>query len=356
MIQRIMRRAQKVWRQTPFGRTKKIDNPIRWGVIGLGYMAETFSCAIDGNKEGMVYAVASRSLDKAKVFASHHGGCKAYGSYEEMVNDKSLQLDMAYIATPVKYHYEHVKLCLEAGLNVLCEKPITSTLEQLDELIAIARRNNCFFMEGMWMKCLPSFQKACQWIREGKVGEIELVRVDFYKREHIRDEYAIYNAHEGGGILRDFGVYAIAFIEHFLTGIPELINETHRISSRGIDVDWQIAAERNGVKAVVSLSSNFGSLSKAAVIGKKGFIEWDSQFNRTNRVTLYDANGQQVEAFAASYTYEGFEYEVNEVHKCIREGVKESPIATLNGSHNTMQIIDNLKKAGIYDRTDTKSY
>jgi len=334
-----------MWRQTPLGRTKKIDNPIRWGVIGLGYMAETFSCAIDGSKEGMVYAVASRSFDKAKAFASHHGCYKVYGSYEGMVNDKSLKLDVVYVATPVKYHYEHVKLCLEAGLNVLCEKLITSTLEQFDELIALAKKNNCFFMEGMWMKCLPSFQKACQWINEGKIGETEWVKVDFYKREHIREGHAIYNALEGGGVLRDFGVYAIAFMEHFLGGMPDGLNGQYRMSAHGIDADWQIAAEKNGVKAAINLSSNFGSLSKAAVIGKKGFIEWDSQFNRTHRVVLYDANGQQVEDFSTSYTYEGFECEVNEVQKCIREGKKECMIVPLEGTHNTMQIIDNLKKA-----------
>lgn len=334
-----------MWRQTPLGRTKKIDNPIRWGVIGLGYMAETFSCAIDGNKEGEVYAVASRSLDKAKSFASHHGGCKAYGSYDAMVKDKSLKLDVVYIATPVKYHYEHVKLCLESGLNVLCEKPVTNSLIEFDELIALAQKNNCFFMEGMWMKCLPSFQKACQWISESRIGPTEWVKVDFYKREHIRDGHTIYNAREGGGILRDFGVYALAFIEHFLEGMPDSLNGNYRISDHGIDADWQISAEKNGVKAVVNLSSNFGSLSKAAVIGKNGFIEWDSQFNRTNRVTLYDASGQKVDTFSASYTYEGFEHEVNEVQKCIREGKNESMLVSLEGTHNTMQIIDNLMKA-----------
>lgn len=345
MIQRILKHIQKGWRQSLLGRTKKIDNPIRWGVIGLGYMAETFSCAIDSNKEGVVYAVASRSLAKANAFASHHGRCRAYGSYEEMVNDKSLNLDVVYVATPVKYHYEHVKLCLEAGLNVLCEKPITSTLAQFEELIALAKKNNCFFMEGMWMKCLPSFRKACQWINEGKIGDTEWIKVDFYKHEHIREGYAIYNAQEGGGILRDFGVYAIAFMEHFLGGMPNFLNGNYRVSAHGIDADWQIVADKNDVKAIVNLSSNFGSLSKAAVIGSKGFIEWDSQFNRTNRVVLYDANGLQEESFSVSYDFEGFEHEVTEVQKCLREGRKESSIVTLDGTHNTMQIIDNLKKA-----------
>lgn len=342
MTQKILNRLKKEWRKTPLGRTKKNENPLRWGIIGLGYMAETFSCAIDGSKDDVVYAVASRSLDKAKAFAKNHGGCRAYGSYEDMVNDKSLDLDIIYIATPVKYHYEHVKLCLEAGENVLCEKPITSTLEQLDELMELAKKHNCFLMEGMWMKCLPTFQKACQWINEGKIGDIELVRVDFYKREHIREGYAIYNASEGGGVLRDFGVYAIAFMEHFLGGYPDELTGKSRISSHEIDADWQITAKKKNVQAFVNLSSNFGTLSKAVVIGRKGFVEWNSQFNRTNTVTLYDANGVHVETFATNYEYEGFEYEIKEVHKCIREGKKESNIATLAGTLNTMQIINTL--------------
>lgn len=342
MIHKILNRLKKEWRKTSLGRTKKNDNPLRWGIIGLGYMAETFSCAIDGSKDDVVYAVASRSLDKAKAFAKNHGGCKAYGSYEKMVNDESLKLDVIYIATPVKYHYEHVKLCLEAGKNVLCEKPITSTLKQLDELMELAKKHNCFLMEGMWMKCLPSFQKACQWINEGKIGDIELVRVDFYKREHIREGYAIFNASEGGGILRDFGVYAMAFMEHFLGGYPNAIAANKRISIHGIDADWNIVAEKNGVRAFVNLSANFGASSKAEVIGSNGFIEWDAQFNRTNRVVLYDANGIMVEDYIAKYNFEGFEHEVKEVNKCINADALSSKIANLNNSYNVLKIIENI--------------
>lgn len=342
MIQKILNRLKKEWRKTPLGRTKKNDNPIRWGVIGLGYMAETFSCAIDGNKDGVVYAVASRSLDKAKAFAKNHGGCKAYGSYGEMVNDESLKLDVIYIATPVKYHYEHVKLCLEAGKNVLCEKPITSTLDECEELTKIAKEHDCFFMEGMWMKCLPTFQKACQWINEGRIGDVELVRVDFYKREHVRDGYAIYDAQDGGGVLRDYGVYAMAFIEYFLGGYPDELTVNKRMSYRGIDADWQITAKKYNIQAFVNLSSNFGAMSKAVVVGKNGFVEWNSQFNRTNTIAIYDKNGVLLKIFVADYKYDGFEYEVEEVQRCINEGRKESRIVPLAGTHNTMKIINSL--------------
>lgn len=344
MIQRFIKKIHKEWRNTPFGKVKKSQTSLRWGIIGLGYMAETFSCAIDGNKDGIVYAVASRSLEKAKKFASRHGNCRYYGSYEEMVHDDSLNLDVIYIATPVKYHYEHIKMCLLAGLNVLCEKPITSSLEEYDELVKLAVANDCFFMEGMWMKCLPSFQKACQWILDGKIGKTELIKVDFYKREHIRPQHSIYKAEEGGGVLRDFGVYAISFVEHFLDGIPDEINYTYRKSSHGIDSDWQISLQKNNIKAVVNISSNFGSLSKAAVIGSSGFVEWHSQFNRTNCVDLYNNNGELVDSYVAKYDYEGFEFEVNEVQSCILQNKKESQSVSLDSTRYTMQIINYLLK------------
>lgn len=342
MIDRILDRVKKEWRKSPLGRTRKNDNPLRWGIIGLGYMADTFACAIDGSKDDIVYAAASRNIDKARKFSSKHGNCKAYGSYSEMLEDKSLDLDVVYVATPVKYHYEHVRMCLQSGRNVLCEKPATSTLEQFEELVELAKERNCFFMEGMWMKCLPVFQKACQWVSEGRIGVAELVKVDFYKREHIRKGCTIYDPGEGGGILRDFGVYAIAFMEHFLGGRPDIVFANKRISSHDIDSDWNIVAENNGIRAIVNLSSNFGSLSKAAVIGSNGFIEWESQFNRTNQVALYDENGCFVSRYVADYSYEGFEYEVEEVHKCVAAGLKSSSIVSIEGTRNTMSIINSL--------------
>ena len=332
-------------------KVRKSPNPIKWGVIGLGYMAETFARAIDGNKDGIVYAVASRDITKARRFATKHGHCKAFGSYESMVMNHDLNLDIIYIATPAKYHYEHIKLCLNAGKNVLCEKPITINHQQLEELIRLAKENNCFLMEGMWMKCLPTIKKAMEWIDCGEIGILNLIRIDFYKRSQIRQDLSIYNSDEGGGVLQDFGVYAIAFMTHFFKGLPEIKASFMRKSSYGIDSDWQIHASKAGVDAVVNISSNFGGLSKAAIIGNDGMIEWDSQFNRTNRICLYDKKGKLKEEYKVRYQFEGFEYEINEVQKCIRAGRFESQLVTLNDSMMTIYLVDQLIKNSKYDRT-----
>jgi len=344
MIFKIINKIHKVLKRHSLFAAKKNPNPVKWGIIGLGGMAEVLATVIDGNADGIVYAVASRNIKKAKAFGRKHFCSKAYGSYDDMLNDKSLALDVVYIATPVKYHYNNIKQCLLAGKNVLCEKPITSNASQLEELMVIARENDCFLMEGMWMKCLPSILKAREWIIEGKIGEQELIKVDFYKREWVRPDLTIFNSDEEGGVLKDYGVYAISFATTFLGGIPDKLIASSRTSSFNIDSDWQIFAEKQKKTAFISLSSNFSSLSKAAIVGTDGTIEWNSQFNRTDTITLYNKFGKFKEQHCASHKYDGFEYEVNEVQKCIKLNQKESNLVPLSETLITLKVIDKLCK------------
>lgn len=332
----LMRRMKKI----PLFRVRKSDNPLRWGIIGLGNMAEVFAEAIDGHKDAVVYAVASREQTKAERFAARHACHHAYGSYADMLADDSIRLDVVYVATPARCHYDNIKQCLQAGKNVVCEKPICSNASELKDLMELAREKGLFLMEGMWSKCLPTFQKAKEW--ESRIGNKQLVRIDFYKRELIRPELTIFNPEAGGGVLHDYGVYAIAFAESFLGRTPDINSAHKRISIYGIDSDWQIYGEADGVEAYISLSSDFGSISKAAIIGTEGTIEFESQFNRTDTLTLYDKQGRRLERFCSHYRMGGLEYEIDEVNRCLRTNLKESTLVSLNESLETLKWIDLL--------------
>jgi len=321
---------------------KKEDNAVKWAVIGLGNMAEVFASALDADADSKIVAVASRSLEKAKAFASRHGKGRAYGSYEDMLTDASLQIDLVYVATPAKYHAKHIEMCLEAGKNVLCEKPITMTSEQLLPLMIKAKDKGLFLMEGMWMKCLPTFKKATEWVKQGLIGNLELVKADFYKREIVNPELSIFNAAEGGGLMHDYGVYAIAFASTFLADYPDIIRFHKRESSFNIDSDWMVYAEKDGRKAIVNMSSNFNGLSKAALIGSNGLIEFEAQFNRTNKIVLYDKYGTPQDSYSVKYKNDGFEYEIAEVNHCIKEGKNYSELVPLQQSLDTCRIIDYL--------------
>lgn len=343
-MNRVFKKIKYLFRK----KTKKNKNPIKWGIIGTGYMAEVFSSAIDNNKNGIVYAVASRSIEKARLFSKKHGNCNFFGSYSEMISNPNLDIDVIYIATPTTEHYKNIKECLLSGKNVLCEKPITCNSQEFEELVFLAKSHNCFLMEGMWMKCLPTFSKASEWIENGLIGKISLIKVDFYKRAEINTKYAIYDKNRGGGVLRDYGVYALAFALTFLNGVTELSSKK-RLSAFDIDADWQIYMKNNGVESYINISSNFGGISKASVIGDQGSIEWESPFNRTNKVCLFNNKGSKIDNYSAIYTSDGFEYEINEVQDVLKHQGKQSGVVPLSFSLCVMKVLDELNKEGDMD-------
>lgn len=343
-IKRIMVALERRLKRRLHIRAKKASDAIRWGIIGLGNMAQVFADALNGNRDSILAAVASRSKNKANAFAHRNGVTNAYGSYEEMLTDDKLKLDVVYIATPVKCHFENIKMCLLAGQNVLCEKPMVCTSSELEELVSLARQQHCFLMEGMWMKCLPVFRQAKRMIFDGKIGKVELIRVDFYKREVVDSKRSIFNKSEGGGVLMDFGIYALAFALDFLGGMPEDLRYEVRKNKLGIDTDWSIVMKRGETRSIVNISSNFNSASKATVVGTEGSIEWDSQFNRTNHIKRFDALNQLQEEMKIEYDYDGYEYEISHIRECFNKGLTESDVVPLESSIAALRIVDSLTK------------
>ena len=108
-----------------------MSKKIKIGIIGAGRMAGWFSEGLTVVEDAVRYAVGSRTLEKAQTFADKYGFQKAYGSYEEILNDP--EVDLVYIATPIRGHYANIKAALEAGKPVLCEKSLTVNAAQAEE-------------------------------------------------------------------------------------------------------------------------------------------------------------------------------------------------------------------------------
>ncbi|HEX9827888.1 MAG TPA: Gfo/Idh/MocA family oxidoreductase, partial [Flavobacteriaceae bacterium] len=141
---------------------------IRWGIIGLGNIAHKFAQDIMTVEGCELYAVASRSQEKANTFASEYNVPKAYSSYEALAND--VQVDAVYIATPHSLHKENTILCLEKGIAVLCEKPFAMNLEQVSEMIAVAKTQNVLLMEALWTYFLPHYQYVLKTLENKTYG------------------------------------------------------------------------------------------------------------------------------------------------------------------------------------------
>jgi predicted dehydrogenase len=299
---------------------KKNKNTVSWGIIGTGYMANYLTSILKCDYNSNVISVASRNINKARKFAKKHKIKNYYGSHIEMLQDINLDLDIVYIATPVESHYEYIKTCLKNNKNVLCEKPLVMSVSQFDEVSKLAKDNGCFLMEAMWTNCLPTIKAAKSWIDEGEIGEINLIRADIHKVNNKKT-----------GVLYDFGIYNFAFISNFDKDDTEIISSYKREINSRKDTDWFLHLKSvNNVDSLISLSSNFSASSNAAVIGTKGTIVFNSPFNRTNIVELYNSDGVLLSKRKFNYRFDGFEYQIKEVVQSINNSFLESKKAPLS--------------------------
>ncbi len=334
MIKHIFNKLKSRWQTSFFGSVRKNTDALKWGIIGTGYMADTFSKAIIGNKSNILYAIASRTKDKALKFAKAHNAKIYYGNYEDLVKDEAV--DIVYIATPVQCHYENIRMCLLANKHVLCEKPLTLEPEEAEELFNIASERNLFLMEGMWTLTLPTIEKAKDWIDSGLIGTIQFIRVDLNKRisfSHIQKHH---------GVLNDYGVYGIAFMQVFLVEETPIQCAIKRKKRNSFASDWCIIYKTDKYEGCLNIMSSLNAPSKAVVIGEKGSIEWTSPFNRTNKIIRYDNEGNIVDEYKTKYSYEGFEYQLNEVYSCIKTGKTESLKVSKSITINCIRTIKSL--------------
>jgi dihydrodiol dehydrogenase / D-xylose 1-dehydrogenase (NADP) len=122
------------------------DKRFNWGIIGPGRIAQQFADGLKVLDETALYAVASNNRDRAIAFAEKYGSEKIYTSYEALVSDP--QVDAIYVATPHRFHFQNVMLCLNAGKPVLCEKPLTVNAAETKKLIETSKSTNVFLMEA----------------------------------------------------------------------------------------------------------------------------------------------------------------------------------------------------------------
>ena len=141
----------------------------RIGILGTGKIAGVMAGTIKKMKNVKCYGVASRSEERAQEFANQYGIKVAYTSYEELVLDE--KIDLVYIATPHSEHYANMKLCIENGKNVLCEKAFTANAAQAEEILMLAREKDVFVTEAMWVRYMPMLTTIKGVINSGIIGE-----------------------------------------------------------------------------------------------------------------------------------------------------------------------------------------
>jgi len=241
-----------------------------WGIIGTGYAANLFAYGLRFSPNANLLAVASRTIDKAKEFCKTYKINNAYGSYEELVNDKAI--DIVYIATPHVMHKENSILSLKAGKSILCEKPFTVNTKEAKEVISLARQKNLFCMEAMWTRFLPITQKVNNIIREGQLGDVKLIIANFGNKVKNDPNNRFFSLKLGGGALLDLGVYLIS-LASMIFGKPTDVQSSATIGTTGIDEQSSyILKYSKGQQAILTSSLLVNGTNDALIIGTRRIL------------------------------------------------------------------------------------
>ena len=312
----------------------------RIGILGAGLIARKMAEAIAPFDDMSVYAVASRSKEKAEAFAKEWNIEKAYGSYEEMVSDE--KVDLVYIATPHSHHFQHSMLALDHGKPVLVEKAFTANAKEAEILIETARRKGIFITEAIWTRYMPLSHKVKELMESGMIGEPRALTATLcymmeFKERIIRPELC-------GGALLDLGVYVLNFARmYFGTDIVRTVSNCH-IGQTGMDMHESISLSfSDGKMANLQAGALCLNDRQGIISGTEGYIRVDN-INCPEVIEVY-RNYELVERITkADDMVNGYEYQVIEARRCINEGLLESPMMPHEETISIMRQMDALRK------------
>lgn len=312
---------------------------IRWGIIGLGKIANKFAQDLRTVNGAKLYAVASRSLEKAESFAKQYNSSFAYDSYEELA--KNPNIDAVYIATPHTFHKEHTILCLQHEKAVLCEKPFAMNLQEVEEMISVAKANNVLLMEALWTYFLPHYQFALKELQSKKFGSITKLEADFGFQPNIDMTSRVFKKSLGGGSLLDIGIYPI-FTALTTLGVPIDVEAKASFFENGVDSSCTMIFNYDqGVKAFLKSTLLEKTPTEAIFYCEKGIIKINSRFQEPSTVSIIFKGKEDL--FDFGYTTNGYSFEIIHFNDLLRAKKTESDIASFDFSRALISMLDEVR-------------
>jgi predicted dehydrogenase len=311
--------------------------PLGWGLIGTGGIARTFAADLAFTESGRAVAVGSRHIDSANRFADRFDIPNRHASYEALVADPDV--NVVYVATPHPMHYANALLALRAGKPVLVEKAFTMNAAEAEELVATARSEGLFLMEAMWTRFLPHIVEIRRLLTEGALGEIVTVSADHGQWFAEDPEFRLFAPELGGGALLDLGVYPVSFASMVL-GEPDRIATLIDPAFTGVDGQTSMLfGYASGAQAVLTCTLFAKSPTRGAIVGTDARIEIDGDFYAPTSFELISRTGERTR-LEEPREGAGLWHEAEEVARCLREGLLESPLMPLDESVEIMRTMD----------------
>jgi len=326
----------------------RMANKVRWGVLSTAAIGvKKVIPAMQLGQYSVVKAIASRDLQRAKAAAGELGIEKAYGSYEELLADP--EIDAIYNPLPGHLHIPWTAKAAEAGKHVLCEKPLSMTVAEAENLLPVQARTGVKIGEAFMIRSFTQWLRTEELLRSGRIGELRAVMAWFSyfnaDPKNIRNQ-----VETGGGALYDIGCYCIQAARTGFGAEPKrVVGLIERDPKLGTDRLTSALMEFDRGHAIFTVSTQTVAYQRVHFVGTKERIEIEIPFNapkdRPTRLWVDETgelfgSGIKTEEFptADQYTMQGDAFS-----KAILEG-GDVPV-TLEAGIANMRVIEAIFKS-----------
>lgn len=314
-----------------------------WAVIGPGNIARDFAKDLEWVKPSQrITAVVGHRQDSIDDFAKEFNVDNRYLEFSRFLEETSA--NAVYIATPHPQHFEQAHQCIQKGLAVLCEKPMTINAAQSKQLIEASAQYDSFLMEGMWIRFLPSIRQVISFVSEGLIGDIITIKASMGYKAPKEPDSRYFDPALGGGSLLDLGIYPV-FLACLLLGRPTSIKARGILSDKGIDESCSIQMQYgNGQQALLESTLLAQPDTPAEIIGEKGTIRilhpW---FEKAAGIEV-QLQGQGKIIYPCRWEGHGLQFETQEVVDCVAHDKIESDVMSHTFSLEVMEILDEIRQ------------
>lgn len=259
---------------------------VKWGVLGTANIAK--GCTIPGMqlaKSCELYAIAGRNGEKANAFKDEFGFERAYGSYEELLDDNDVQA--VYIPLPNSLHYKWVIAVLEKGKHVLCEEPLGLNADEVRKMHQTARNNGVILMEAYAYLHSPYIKSLKEDLK--LIGEIDYIETAFLTQSY-KEDIRLYKE-LGGGAMYDLGCYCTTMILTLIDAEPTYVKANAEFSDLGVDIlTVGMIGFDNGVRTSFTVGMNLGEdtddrMDRLYIHGSKGVIKSEVEYNQAGNAS-----------------------------------------------------------------------
>ena len=313
---------------------------MRVGIIGTGWIAEKAAITLNGLSTCEAYAVGSRTAEKAMAFAAQWGIRKAYGSYQELINDP--EVDLIYVGTPHSHHYDVTRTALLAGKPCLVEKAFMANHRQAADIVALAREQKVFLAEAIWTRYQPAVTMVRELISSGRIGTPRLLTATL--GYSMGEKPRIMRPDLCGGALLDLGVYALNFVRMFFPADIVSMESQCVKSATGMDLTNAITLVlSDGMLCNLQSSATCVGDNIGVIAGTEGNLIIDN-INNPQRITVNGPDRTYVETLHVPQQITGYEYQFLVCRKALIEGRLEPREMPLDETLYIMQLMDSLRR------------